>query len=210
MLLLALAAISSLTPPTLEPDSLKPSFDAKMNEGGAAATKIKIVVSPSGLPLRCDVVFKNGPSSNGDEFCAMAMRTIRYRPALDAEGTPVAGVIYAWSQWSHGSWLGSLPPQWDPVDLAFEVNKMPKGFTEMTTFHLHILVGEDGRVAQCDPADKGLTVSVVKLLCDQTSADVVEPARNDRGEAIPSVQLYRVRLSSSSFMNDVMGKLNQQ
>jgi hypothetical protein len=65
VLFLILAA-QHITLPVLRAGSLKPDFAAQMNEGGSAATKVKLVISPEGVPVRCDVAFSNGPQANGD------------------------------------------------------------------------------------------------------------------------------------------------
>ncbi|MEA3010810.1 MAG: hypothetical protein QOJ91_2502 [Sphingomonadales bacterium] len=193
--------------PVLRSGPLVPDFRAAMNEGGAASVKVKITVSTEGRPVRCDIAFANGPEANGERLCAMVLEKARYAPALDQDGKPIAGIAFFWSQWSKGRWLGSAPPQWDPVDLALEVNKIPAGFREMGSFHLRIVTDPAGRLQACEVEETRLAAQAKALLCRETASETIPPALDAKGAAMASVRPVRVRLVSGAFDRKLMRRL---
>ena len=206
MLFLFLAA-QSITLPVLRAGSLKPDFAAQMNEGGSAATKVKLVISPEGVPVRCDVAFSNGPQANGEALCATLRREARYSPALDENGKAIAGIAFVWSQWNQGKWLGAAAPDWDPVEVALEVNKIPSGFHEMQTFHLRLVVDSAGTVKRCEVEEARLSEQVKQLLCSEVNNENIPPALDENGKAIEAVRPVRVRLTSEAYNKKLMRRL---
>lgn len=209
LLVLALVA-QSLSPPVLREGNVRPAFDATMNSGGVAATRVRLVVSADGSPVHCTVRFSNGPSTNGERLCDQLREEARFSPAMDGQGRPTAGVIDVWSHWKDGRWLGSEPPSWDPIDLALTVNRMPQGFAEMETLHLLLLVDPAGKVAQCEVSASGLPSAVTTLLCKEAAVDTIPPAANQQGTPVVSVQPFRVRLTSSAFQDALMRRIQRQ
>lgn len=204
---MALLAVPDLTTvPAITSGSLQPTFKARMNEGGVASTKVMVVVSPGGAPVRCEAVFKNGPISNGEALCGLIRQHTHYSPAMDADGRPIFGVAYEWSQWRNAQWLGANVPEWDPVDLVFEVEKMPDGVGEMSTFRLALLVDGSGNVRHCRILDAPVSDQLVAILCRQAGSGLVTPTMDGNGKPVVAVGPYRVRLASKAFM---VGMINR-
>lgn len=199
---IALIAMQALQAPVVH-GSMEPSFVAEMNQGGAAAIKLKITIASDGSPIACDTAFRNGPASNGAKLCYQLMRSARFSPATDARSMPTPGVVYVWSQWQRGKWLGSTAPDWDPVDLALEVERMPTGVPEMTTFRLNLLIDTTGKVADC-AAGSPVYAHFGEPLCDASSALRGMVVRDGRGTPVASVQPVRIRLASKSFMDQMI------
>src|SRR5438309_6305384 len=173
--------------PVLQSGSLRPSFRAQLNEGGAAAVQVRVVISPTGVPIHCSNSFVNGPPANVVAFCSMLQASTRFSPAHDAQGRPVYGVVYVWEHWHHGKWAGSEMPSWDPPDVALTTNRMPKGFPEGALFQLVVQADSVGKVASCT-GPKRLTQQVLDLLCRAASDQSITPAADEGGRAVPSVQ----------------------
>jgi hypothetical protein len=206
--LLSAAAASLMTLPSLQSDKLKPDFKAEFNEGGGGSVQVRLVISPAGIAIHCDRAWLNGPVKNVDAFCDMLRSRTRFQPARDEAGQPAYGVIYVWSHWNQRRWAGSYVPQWDPVDLALPVNKLPKGFPEGSIFELTVHANEKGMIAgDCTVAAGQQPSEVAALLCREAAAEPVMPATNERGEAVPSVQQFYVRLTSKALIDDVIKRL---
>jgi hypothetical protein len=204
------AAQQAIALPVLRTPSVEPNFKARMNEGGFASVKVKVVISPEGVPVRCEVVFVNGPRGNGDSLCAVILKEARYSPALTATAGPVAAIAYIWSQWDKGRWLGSAAPEWDPVDLALQVNKMPPGFRDMSTFQVRVAVDSTGRLQACEADEARLSRQARDLLCQEVARETIPPALDESGAAVPSVRPVRVRLVSSAFNRKLMSRLRSR
>jgi hypothetical protein len=207
---MAFAAQQAIALPVLRSGPLKPNFRAAMNAGGAASVKVKITISPEGLPVRCDIAFANGPRSNGERLCAMVLERARYSPALARGAGPMAGIAYVWSQWSKGRWLGSAAPSWDPVELALEVSRIPAGFREMDSFQLRVVVDAGGRLQGCEVEEAGLAPRAKALLCREVEAETLPPALDSTGAAMASVRPVRVRLVTAAFNRKLMRRLRSR
>src|SRR3954453_272347 len=101
--------------PVIDANAVKPDFKAAFNEGGSAATEVRLTISPSGITVRCEHGFLNGPRQNAEAFCAMLKR-VQFAPAKDDVGKAAYAVVYVWSRWSNRRWMGSDFPSWDPVN----------------------------------------------------------------------------------------------
>lgn len=201
----AMLAAGAIATPTILSGSLEPKFTSLINLGGSAATKVRVVISEAGVPIGCDVVFTNGPASNGEAFCAMILRSVRYTPAHAGDGKAMAGVVYAWSQWKGGHWLGSDAPVWDPVDLGFQVDRLPKGIPDMATLQLRLVVSGTGRIDECQVMYARATPRLTQLLCDRAGATPPVAVKAGDGQTIASVQPYRVRIVSKGYMERLQG-----
>lgn len=206
MLWLILAAqAEAVTLPVLKTATQQPSFVAKVNQGGTAATKVVVLVSPAGIPLRCDVVFNNGPRSNGEATCSQIRQNARYSPALDVNGSPVMGVTYIWNHWRDGFWTGNEVPDWDPVDMTLELKSMPAGIPEFATYEARLLVDASGRVEHCTVKQRTETDAFfARFLCDQIRLNKLPAAKDANGVPNRSVQPFRITIASSAFMDKFM------
>jgi hypothetical protein len=202
-LMLSVVAADLLMLPILQTGALKPTFDAQMNQGGSAAVKVRLTVSPAGVPVHCTSPFANGPAANVAAFCSMLQTSTRYAPARDSLGRPTYGTLQLWSQWNRGKWRGSTPPDWNPVDLALETNRMPKGFPEGSMFQLILQVDAHGKVENCATRIPKLEGQARDLLCREASAVQIPIALDESGNAVPSVQEFVVRLGSKAHNEDV-------
>lgn len=206
-LLLSAVAADLMMFPVLQTGTLKPSFDAQMNQGGSAALKVRLVVSPNGVPIHCTSPFANGPAANVQAFCSMLQTSTRYAPARDSLGRPAYGTIQLWSHWSRGKWRGSAPPSWNPVDMALQTNRMPKGFPEGSMFQLILQVDSSGKVQNCAARIRKLKAQARDLLCREASAVQLPVALDESGNAVPSIQEFVVRLTSKPHVEKVMKRI---
>ncbi|MBW0006904.1 MAG: hypothetical protein JO335_04230 [Sphingomonas sp.] len=206
--LLIATAASAMMLPALQPAMLKPSFKAKMNEGGSAALQVRVVVSPTGNVVDCRKAFLNGPPGNVDAFCSM-LRTRLSSPARDPTGQAAYGVVYLWSHWTHGFWTGSGVPSWDPPDLALETNHMPKGFADGSLFQLIVQADAKGTVQTCI-ASAAVPAQAQEMMCNEAAAGSVMPATNESGNGVASIQEFVVRLTPKSTIDAVMKRLRRK
>lgn len=206
-LLLSAVAADLLMFPVLQSGTLKPAFKAQMNQGGSAAVKVRLVVSPTGVPIHCTSPFANGPTSNVEAFCSMLQTSTHYLPASDPLGRAAYGTIQLWSLWSQGRWESNAPPSWNPVDLTLETNRMPKGFPEGSMFQLVLQVDKNGRVENCAARIRKLQTQVRDLLCREASSIQIPVALDESGTAVPSIQEFVVRLASKPHMDKMMKQI---
>jgi hypothetical protein len=206
-LLSSVAAANLLTLPILQTGTLKPTFEAQLNQGGVAAVKVRLVVSPAGVPIHCTSPFANGPTANVEAFCSMLQASTRYAPARDSMGRSAFGTIQLWSHWSRRKWRGNAQPQWNPVDLALETNRMPKSFAEGSMFQLVLQVDPTGKVESCAVTTAKVSGQAKELLCREASAVAIPIATDEQDKPVPSVQEFVVRLTSKPFMDKVMKRV---
>ena len=207
--LLSAAAAGLITLPVVQSGTLEPSFKAEMNQGGAAAVQVRLVVSPTGVPIHCSRAFVNGPIGNAEALCSMLQTRVRFAPARNSLGRPAVGVIYIWSHWERGRWKGSAMPSWDPVDLALQTNRAPPGFAEGSIFRLALEVDATGRVESCAVSTTGIEGQVMDMLCHEASAEAVAPATDGQGTAVPSIQEFLVRLTSKATTDEIVKRLRR-
>lgn len=174
-----------------------------MNEGGSAIIKLRVTVSPAGVPLHCDHPFLNGPVANAEMFCAMLKSTARFTPARNARGEPAYGTIQVWSHWNRGKWRGSARPQWNPSDLTLETNRMPKRFDDGFMFQLALQVDAAGKVESCSVVTPRVGDHGKDLLCREASAVTIPVPTDERGQPVPSVQEFVARVYSKKFLDRV-------
>jgi hypothetical protein len=137
----------------------------------------------------------------------MLRREVRYVPARDENGIAIAGITFVWSQWQKGRWLGAGAPDWDPVEVALQVNKIPPGFHEMQTFHLRLMVDATGAMKRCEVDETRLSAQVQQLLCREVNAETIPPALDASGKPIDAVRPVRVRLRSQAYDKKLIRRL---
>ena len=59
-----------------------------------------MVVGPDGLPKSCSITKSSGSTTLDSETCRIAMRRVRFDPALDDKGTPIEGSYSSRVGWS--------------------------------------------------------------------------------------------------------------
>lgn len=211
LLLLSAVAVNLLALPSVEASALKPDFQALFNEGGAAITEVRLTIAPNGVPFQCQRGFLNGPHENADALCSMLKR-LQFRPARDSAGNAAYSQVYVWSHWSDRRWTGYDSPNWSPDDLALTVNKMPKGFPELSKFFLALDVDSEGAIRNCAvaiPQATPIAPDLVNLLCREASAHPAAPATDENGNAVPSVQQFIVRLNSQAAIDRLMKRFRR-
>jgi len=204
------ASSAAMALPVPQSHAIGQQLQPELNKGGSAAVKVRVVVDPSGAPVRCSVRFKNGPARNGDTLCALIRAQTRFSPALNVQGIPTFGVTYVWSRWDRGTWAGDEQPSWDPVDVALTTNQVPRGYPEGAIFQLIVFTSHVGSISDCEATDTRLNRHVVDLLCREARAVWITPAKDQNGRAVPSVQQFMVRLTSGKRLEQVMKKMRSR
>jgi hypothetical protein len=202
-LLLSAAVAANLMKLPIVAGSLRPLFEARLNEGKAAAVQVRVVVSPMATPTHCSASFVNGPPSNADELCSMLRAGARFWRARDNNGLPAYGVIYLWSHWKNGKWAGSQVPPWNPPDLSITTNRKPRGVVDFGLLRFVLQIDSRGKMMTCS-GPPGLTEEVQALLCRAAGAQTITPAFDDRAQPVPSVQEYTMRVISQPALDNVM------
>lgn len=64
------------------------------------SVRVELHISDIGCPTKCLVVESSGHGVLDNETCALMMRRARYKPALDADGRPIASVTTLKFRWS--------------------------------------------------------------------------------------------------------------
>lgn len=210
-LIVATAAIAStvLTLPVLQAGSLDPSFISPRRLSSDPTTKVRIFVSNAGAPTDCVLAAPFGSQADAEAVCAMVMRTARFTPARDMSGAPAAGSIILWSRKMGDRWIGSRGPDWDPIDVAFHVTKLPRGLKEMSTFTLNVQIDSAGKVMACKVDVSRLTVGFAKLLCDQAAIDPVPAPQTRAGVPAAGIEQFRVRVQSQAHSDKVMARIKR-
>ena len=204
---LSTVAAGVMSLPVLQSGSLKPAFTATMNEGGAAAVEVRLIISPAGRPLHCDGIFLNGPRDNLDAFCSMLRSSTQFAPAHNRLGETTYGAIYVWSEWQKGKWTGSQTPQWTAPDLTVTTNRMPDSLPEGSLLRLVLNTDVKGKIDACVGPSR-VTPPVLQLLC-KAAAQATNALTDESGRPVPGVQEFTVRVTSQPAIDRVIDRLRK-
>lgn len=199
MLWIALAVAAQLSAPV--PLNLKswfhvadePTFLYKEALSGFWLVGLRITVRPDGTIQRCVVTNSAGPQARIAELtCKLVMQRAHFQPARLSDNTAAYGVYestYAWRMdYFHTKGM-SLP------QLHLDVKGLPDAKQRSALVRVMFEVDSDGRFSSCmadrSPSFENVTndPQLVQVACEQLPlAAKYAPVRDERGEAVPSVQ----------------------
>jgi TonB family protein len=73
--------------------------DEAMTSGASGKVVVRLAVDPRGKATDCTAVVKSGYRSLDEQTCSLYLSRARFKPALDGEGRPTAGIFVAIQTW---------------------------------------------------------------------------------------------------------------
>lgn len=104
---------------------------------------------------------------------------------------------------------GHEVPTWNPPDMAFTVNKLPKGLASGSLFRMALQVDPRGIIVDCGVAAQP-SLELAALFCREAAAKPAVATLDENGTQVASVQEFIVRLSSQQALNRVVKRLRQR
>ena len=157
---------------------------------------LRVTVRPDGSLQNCEVENDGGDAKLAAYTCILTLKRAEFEPAMWSDGTASYGVYRTAPTWA----VGSPPsPNSVPGDLELDVDRLPKGEKSPAFVTIMFAVDISGNPSSCsavpprsrrDRSDPEL----VSIACEQWIKSLkATPAKNDAGEAVPSVQTGSVK-----------------
>jgi len=213
MILIALP-LALATPATSDPTSTPvpvespvsveddyPTDSSRAGEQGYVLSSV--VVSPAGKPLRCDTIVSTGYKRLDDATCAGVLKHGRFKPARDAEGKPVHGILifsFLWLNPNYPSKMEALQKRRPPFnpDLDITVAKLPQGEPGPVIIRTAVVVSAQGEALHCAVQGPVALPALANIACQEAMAvNFPTPVTDSRGVAVVSVRGVLVRFSVS-------------
>ena len=169
----------------------------KWHGGAVYFTYLRMFVSDTGRPVRCEVATTAGLPKKFDP-CAFALSRAQFQAASDQDGKPVDGVTYVWFFWKDKKWLGSKYDYVFPSDFSFSVNKLSPPAPFGAYVRLNVLSDKSGHVEACSPDPSVDAIRLGHLACAQLTQTTMLPAKDARGIPMRAVQSTVVTFYQSS------------
>ncbi len=149
-----------------------------------AIVGVTLTLSPEGKPIRCDISRSSGIPDVDSYTCAILMKRGKYKPAKDAAGNPMFGIERTHIVWQTAP--GTIDYN---GDFEVPVDRLPQG-SKRRSQRIAFAVDENGAVDWCGPFEpKDRRPDLVQVACGGLVDRIrIEPARNEAGIAVPSVQ----------------------
>lgn len=177
------------------------------NRGGEV--RYALIISTEGKPIRCEIRASSGSEDLDVQTCKLFSSRIRFKPALDANGSPAVSVFQGRTMW----WRPGMPtpkPVSVPGSLEVTVAKMPPGLKSPAATVIVVAVDGAGSVTDCSPSAPWAGLPSHERKKQQLISDVLgqaactsalshwkaEPARDEQGHPIASIQTTSVLFKS--------------
>ena len=149
----------------------------------------RVTVTPEGKPQDCKIEVTAGTPELDKLTCEQVMARGQFKPARWADGTRAYAVYRNNVLWADAD---SFDYQ-RPMDVRIEVNDLPRGMHSPVDFSVDFAVAADGKISQCETADRTIDPALVSIACDQvTQSYPAVPARDAGGRPVASIQNVKV------------------
>jgi hypothetical protein len=185
----AAAAASFTSPHAVNADSWFGDFGAHPREGALTLIASGTVVDPKGKPESCSAKAMLGMADWAPFTCKLILSRGEFRAAKIGD-QKVYGVFRLRNVWVQSGYPPDDLPVWD---FQLTVNKSRPGARLPLLKKIQFIVDRAGQITNC-AADGDWNAELVALACSELpKMNLVQPARNSRGEAVTSVQDAAVR-----------------
>lgn len=208
MLWIALAAAAQLSAPV--PKDLTKWFyaddvpDYLMAKGnGLWFVKVGIGISPDGALTGCQIEGSSGIPKLDAFTCRTILKRAKFVPARSIDGSPAFGVFRTSIKWSvaDAPWDDS---KFSDPDVEVQVQNLPPAVKSPSLVRVMFAVDQAGTIGSClaEPTKSFQHVdnvpALVPIACDQLAKSYKPvPAKDEGGNAIPSVQDALVRFTKA-------------
>lgn len=149
------------------------------------AVKTRVVVSPDGQPVRCDVLIPTKDPILNTATCDLLLKRSRYTPARDADGNQAFGTVERITIWSSDK---PLTPA-SSADFELRLSKMPSGAKAREGFKLLLATDVEGAIGTCVAENDVTLPALVTIACRHVAAaGKLDPARDGDGKPVAAIQ----------------------
>lgn len=204
MIALALAAAIaaySAPVPVYRDTWISPAIDFPqrgINSDSYTLMTTELTVNPHGGLIGCRAKIIAGNAGMGRYTCALLKTRALFEPARDPSGRRMYGIDREVIGWAL---LQKLSP---PVDIPgaaqFEVkvSRLPSGMKQPARSKIQFAVDVGGSISSCSPLRDDKEPALAQLACGALGpAFHVEPALDNKGRPVPSVQNATVELKAT-------------
>ncbi|MBP8232394.1 energy transducer TonB [Rhizorhabdus sp.] len=202
--LLALAVVAVPQPVGIRNWVLPDDYPlAALREERSGHTGFRLTVSPSGKPLRCEIVYLSGWDDLDKRTCQVLMKRARFKPSFGPDGTPLHFVYRSINSF----WIPEGPPTKRPrpstIDVLVMRKELPEGISDAAEINLAIVVDAAGAMADCTPflpeemRDAKHAKRAFELMAPSACSYLKQnyrpkPAADAEERAVPSIQNAKV------------------
>jgi len=168
------------------------SRDMRKNAPGRFM-RAKVTLSPTGKPLRCELLQESGDPAFDKASCAAFMAS-KYKPAVDRAGQPAYGTVTATNVFVNPREKFDYPAN---TDLVLAVSRMPEGAAVYDVREAAVAVDASGNALTCDNTLKGPASPLDRALCNTALKQLqFAPALDENGKPVASVQSFSVMFTA--------------
>jgi hypothetical protein len=142
-----------------------------------------------GAPIRCAIMRTSGAPGMDRRTCAALMR-LRFVPARDEAGVPVASVFPAAVRWTFG---GASGAPGHLLDETVEVGRLPDGAAQAIAA-VRQVIGADGGVESCAVDETSGSEKLDRLACKQAEGlGKLGPIKDRAGKPVRTLRVSRIQ-----------------
>ncbi|AOF97487.1 hypothetical protein BSY17_2148 [Sphingobium sp. RAC03] len=198
-IILGLAVSAALTGATpmgspgrwLTDQDYPPDARRRREQGAVAFT---LLISPNGMPLKCNVTRSSNFDDLDKQSCTLLMRRARFTPARDIDGNAAHTYYRGFMYWSFSR---PTPLVYAP-DIDLQVDKLPGGAKEKTVSIL-VQTDLDGHVVACNLAksEDNEPKNLVAVACKEAATMSPMPVRDGDGRSVTAVRPLKVSFATA-------------
>lgn len=172
-------------------------------DNGLWLVGVRLNVSPQGVLQSCEIESTSGIPKLDDFSCRTLVHRAKFKPAQWIDGNPTVGVFRTSVKWA----VSDVPLDFSNVskpDLDLSVQSLPAKVHSPALVYIMFSVGTSGQLANCTAEPDSVSGRVesdpalVEIACEQFSKSYrAIPAKDDKGNLVPSVQDGLVRFTMS-------------
>jgi hypothetical protein len=172
-------------------------------DNGLWLVGVRLTITPAGTLEGCEIESTSGIPQLDDFSCRTLIRRAKFKPARWTDGTSAVGVFRTSVRWA----VSDVPFDISNVskpDLDLSVQSLPGKVHSPELVYIMFSVGTSGELADCSAEPNSVSGRVdsdptlVEVACEQLSKSYKPtPARDDKGNPVPSVQNGLVRFTTS-------------
>jgi hypothetical protein len=181
---MAVALPQMLSPP---PAVVGAPANATARQGGVEEF-VRLKISPQGAVETCALELVSGYGAFDLRFCSLISRA-QFRPATDAEGNPLYGVVGVGVHY-----LGAeVSVDHASPDVELTLERLPAGASIHPVAQLAVLVSSDGRLEACEVVTSSGVAALDHAACASGLASIgLQAATDQAGTRVRSLQSVNV------------------
>jgi hypothetical protein len=165
----------------------------------SAAAEFELTIDPEGKLEKCIVLRTVGDEQLAGQTCALLKAArLRFTRATSADGTPAYGVIRSSSKFAlPDTTLGRAIRNYtfSSFDMEVSLQALPDGVDDPAIVKVVAVVGEDGKVATCEP-EPDARADLAEVACQQVRSREWDQVESSSGVEVSYVRGFGVQFTA--------------